>query len=168
MRFVVSGPPFLPRAVSGQPEQVYGPVATGTSPDVDLPKLLDEMTPYVVSALGAYGKSVLTKEKAASLTVGVGLGLSQRIFGRREEGDDSLPDALAKVVEHPNDPAYVNALRNLMRDKLKDDSAMADDVKRIIAEAKEAKSRATAKGDRTAEVNARKRTITTGSLRRER
>lgn len=154
--------------MNGHPKQVYESAAKGTSPDVDLPKLLDEMTPYVVSALGAYGKSALTKEKAASLTVGVGLGLSQRIFGRREDGDDSLPDALAKVVEHPNDPAYVNALRNLMRDKLKDDSAMADDVKRIIAEAKEAKGRATAKGDRTTEVNARKRTITTGDLRQER
>lgn len=130
---------------------------------MDLPQLLDEMTPYVVSALGAYGKSVLTKEKAASLTVGVGLGLSQRIFGKREEDDDSLPDALERVVEHPNDPQYVNALRNLMRDKLKNDSALADDIKKIIAEAKSAGSRATSKGDRTTDVHAKARTITTGN-----
>lgn len=134
---------------------------------MDLPQLLDEMTPYVVSAVGAYGKSVLTKEKAASLTVGVGLGLSQRIFGKREEDDDSLPDALEKVVEHPNDPQYVNALRNLMRDKLKDDSALTDDVKKIIAEAKEARARATSKGDRTTEVHAKARTITTGNPRQQ-
>jgi hypothetical protein len=115
---------------------------------VDLAQLLDEMTPYVVSALGAYGDSVLAKEKAASLTVGVGLGLSQRIFGRRDEGD-SIPDALAKVVEHPNDPDYAAALRVLIRDRLKADSAMADDVKKILAEAKEARSRATSPGDRS-------------------
>lgn len=145
---------------------------TGTSPGVDQAQLLDELTPYVVSAIGAYGKSVLTKEKAASLTVGVGLGLSQRIFGKREDDDDELPDALAKVVEHPNDPAYVNALRNLMRDKLKDDSSVADDVRQIIEEAKrvkeEAARRAASDGERTTDVHAKARTITTGDLRPER
>jgi hypothetical protein len=134
---------------------------------VDLAGLLDEMTPYVVSAVGAYGDAVLAKERAASHTVGVGLGLSQRIFGRREEGD-SIPDALAKVVEHPNDPNYLAALRDLMRDKLKADSALADDVQKIIAAAKEARSRATSPGDRTTDVHAKARTITTGDPRQER
>src|SRR4051812_8997162 len=78
--------------------EVEAPVAKGTGMSVDLAALLDEMTPYVVSAVGAYGETVLAKEKAASLTVGVGLGLTQRIFGRREDDDDSIPDALAKVV----------------------------------------------------------------------
>jgi len=131
---------------------------------VDLARLLDEAAPYVMSALGAYGDSVLAKERAASLTVGVGLGLSQRIFGRREEGD-SIPDALAKVVEHPNDPAYAAALRGLISDKLEADSALADDVKKIIAEAKETRSRATSPGDRTTDVHAKTRTITTGRPR---
>lgn len=160
--------------MSGRAEEVYGSAATGTSTGVDLAQLLDEMTPYVVSAIGAYGKSVLTKERAASLTVGVGLGLSQRVFGKREEDDDELPEALAKVVENPNDPAYVNALRTLMRDKLKHDSGMADDVRQIIAEAErakeEARRRAASKGDggRTTDVHAKARTITTGDLRTER
>jgi hypothetical protein len=135
---------------------------------VDLAQLLDEMTPYVVSAVGAYGETVLAKEKAASLTVGVGLGLTQRIFGRREDDDDSIPDALAKVVKNPNNPAYLAELRALIRDKLKADSAMADDVKKIIAEAKEARSRATSSGDRSTDVHAKARTITTGDPRQER
>lgn len=150
--------------------KVYGSAVKGTSRGVDLAQLLDEMTPYIVSALGAYGESVLEKEKAASLSVGVGLGLSQRIFGKREEGD-SIPDALAKVVKRPNDPKYAADLRTLIRDKLEKDSALADDVKQIIAEAKRAKEerrRASSPDGRTKDVNARTRTITTGPRREER
>lgn len=85
----------------------------------DLTQVVNEATPYVVAAAGAYGGSVLEKaqQEAAEATVGVGRRPAQRIFGVREKGEP-VPEALADVIDDPDDADDVGALRKAIRKAL--------------------------------------------------
>jgi hypothetical protein len=85
----------------------------------EIATLVTDATPYLTAALAAYGGAVLTKvrDDAADATVGVGRRLLQRVFGRKETGDD---DALG-------------ALRLVIRRELETDAEMLAEVREILA-----------------------------------
>ncbi|MFF5966295.1 hypothetical protein ACFY64_21680 [Streptomyces collinus] len=102
----------------------------------DVVQVVAEITPYVTAAAGAYGIAVLVRaqDEAASATVALGRRLAQRIFGVRADGGE-LPDALADVVEEPDDPDTTAALRNAIRKALLADEELAADVRALLSRA---------------------------------
>jgi hypothetical protein len=78
--------------------------------------LAAEVTPYAAAALGAYGAAVLAKaqDELADATIGAGLRVLQRIFGRQQDGEE-LPAVLAEVIENPGDADYLAGLRLAIR-----------------------------------------------------
>lgn len=101
----------------------------------DVVQVAGEITPYVAAAAGAYGAAVLARaqDEAAGATVALGRRLAQRIFGIRAAGE-GLPDALADVVEEPDDPDNEAALRKAIRKALLADEDLAADVRALLAQ----------------------------------
>lgn len=99
----------------------------------ELAALAAGMTPYVTAAAGAYGGAVLAKvrDDAAEATVGTGVRLLQRIFGRQRDSEP-LPEVLADFAASPDDPA---ALQYTIRKALENDPRMLAEVRAIMAEA---------------------------------
>jgi hypothetical protein len=97
--------------------------------------LAAEVTPYAAAALGAYGSAVLAKarDELADATIGAGLRVLQRIFGRRQDGEE-LPAVLAEVLQNPGDPDYLGALRLAIRRALASDPELRSEVAAIISE----------------------------------
>ena len=86
---------------------------------IDVAQLATDVTPWVVSAAGAYGVAVLarTQEQAADATIEWGRRVALRVFGAREDSEP-LPEVLADVVDDPGDPDGVAALRKTIRKAL--------------------------------------------------
>jgi hypothetical protein len=95
--------------------------------------LAAEVTPYAAAALGAYGAAVLAKvrDELADATIGTGRRVLQRIFGRREAGEE-LPAVLTEVIENPSDADYLGALRLAIRKALESDAVMQAEIQEII------------------------------------
>ncbi|MET9682180.1 hypothetical protein [Streptomyces coeruleorubidus] len=102
----------------------------------DVVQVVGEITPCITAAAGAYGVAVLvrTQDEAASATVALGRRLAQRIFGSRADGEE-LPEALADVVEEPDDPDTTAALRKAIRKALLVDEELASDVRALLGRA---------------------------------
>lgn len=102
----------------------------------DLVQLATDVTQYVTTAAGAYGGAVLarTQDQAADATVGFGRRLAQKIFGVREEGEE-VPEALADVIDDPDDGDNQAALRKAIRKALAADAELAEQVGAMLAEA---------------------------------
>lgn len=98
--------------------------------------LVSDATPYMTAAVGAYGGAVLAKarDQAADATVGTGLRLLQRVFGRRRE-NEPVPDALAALAGDLADPDALGAVRLAVRAALTADPAMLSEFRSILAEA---------------------------------
>lgn len=102
----------------------------------DLVQVAAEVTQYVSTAAGAYGGAVLarTQDQAADATVGFGRRLAQKIFGVRQEGEE-VPEALADVIDAPDDGDNQAALRKAIRKALAADAELAEGVGAMLAEA---------------------------------
>lgn len=98
--------------------------------------LVTDATPYVTAAAGAYGGAVLakTRDMAADATVGAGVRILQRVFGRRR-AEDPLPEPLADVVAHPGDEEFLTVLKVVIRKALERDDAMFAEIRSILSEA---------------------------------
>ncbi|MBP2707895.1 hypothetical protein JOL79_29355 [Microbispora sp. RL4-1S] len=104
---------------------------------MDVTRVAAEVTPWVVSAAGAYGGAVLarTQEEAAEATVRWGRRVLVRMFGERAEGED-VPEELADVLADPDDTDAVAALRLRIRKTLAADPAFAVELARAAGEAR--------------------------------
>jgi hypothetical protein len=91
--------------------------------------------PYVTAAVGAYGGAVLAKarDEAADATVGAGVRVLQRVFGRKE-AVAPLPQPLADIVAHPGDEDFLAVLKVAIRKALERDAAMLAEVRAIVSE----------------------------------
>ena len=98
--------------------------------------LAAEAVPIATAAIGVYGRAVLAKawDDVADVTIGAGLRLLQRVFGRQQDGEP-LPDVVADVVAHPDDSDVVAQFRLAFRRALEADPALAGAVAAIVAEA---------------------------------
>lgn len=101
----------------------------------ELAELANDVTPYVVTAVGAYGAAVLAQaqDEAATAAVGLGRRLAQRVFGARG-ADAEIPEALADVVDDADDSDNLSALRKAIRKALTDDPEREADVRRLLHE----------------------------------
>jgi hypothetical protein len=119
---------------------------------MDLAELARQALPYLVSAITAYGGSVLSKtedavgEAAADAAVGLGRRLLQRIL-RREESRPAIEAAVADVVAAPQDEDFAMALRAQLKKVLAADPELASDVASLLKGA-ESTATVTASGKR--------------------
>ena len=95
--------------------------------------LAAEAVPVAVAAAGMYGQAVLAKawDDVADVTIKAGLRVLQRVFGRKEEGEE-LPGVLADVVACPDDSDVVAQFRLAIRRALEADPALAEEVAAIM------------------------------------
>ncbi|WP_433222132.1 hypothetical protein [Microtetraspora malaysiensis] len=102
----------------------------------DLVTLVNELSPYVLPAVGAYGAAVLAKsqEEAADATVGWGRKILQKIFGIKE-ADEELPDEVAELAASPDDADLQAVLRVRIRKALEADPELAEEIRRMLREA---------------------------------
>ncbi|MFG2985477.1 hypothetical protein ACGFYQ_30170 [Streptomyces sp. NPDC048258] len=109
-----------------------------------------EITPYVVSAIGAYGTAVLTRarDQAADATVSLGREILQR-FTRRNRHRQELESAVADVAEAPQDPDFQAALRGQLRRILEGDPEFTAELGVLLAQSG---ARVTALGERAVNV----------------
>ncbi|WP_330286777.1 hypothetical protein [Streptomyces sp. NBC_00576] len=94
-----------------------------------------EVTPYVVSAIGAYGTAVLTRarDQAADATVSLGREILQR-FTRRNRHRQELESAVSDVAEDPQDSDFQAALRGQLRRILEGDPELAAELGTLLTE----------------------------------
>jgi hypothetical protein len=95
--------------------------------------LATQATPYVVSAIKAYGGAVLAdvRDQAADAAVGRGRRILQRLFGTRAS-DEDLPEALVDVTNNPSDEDAVAALRLSIRKALETDAELRRDLAAML------------------------------------
>ncbi|TYC18983.1 hypothetical protein FXF65_03130 [Actinomadura syzygii] len=129
----------------------------------DLVRLAGDVSQYVTTAAGAYGGAVLarTQEQAADATVGFGRRLAQRIFGVRAEGEE-VPEALADVIDDPDDGDNQAALRKAIRKTLVADAELAAQVRGWMSDAPGDGTRVVTTGARSPAVHTNYGVIATG------
>jgi hypothetical protein len=107
----------------------------------DLATLAADAVPFVTLAVGTYGRSVLAKawDDVADASVKAGLKVLHLVFGPRNH-DEALPDVVAEVIDNPGDEDYLSQLRLTIRKALERDTALAEKVATIVAEARPSQS----------------------------
>ncbi|MEU1734995.1 hypothetical protein [Streptosporangium sp. NPDC020145] len=95
--------------------------------------LANQVTPYVVAAIGAYGGAVLakTQDLAADESVNLGRRLLRR-FVKREESRDRIESAVQDLADEPEDEDALAALRGQLKRALAADPELAGDVARLL------------------------------------
>jgi hypothetical protein len=108
----------------------------------DLVSLAQEVSPYVMAAVSAYGGAVLARanEEAADATVGWGRTLLQRIFGVTSEGDE-VPEAVAELAADPGNEDLQAVLRVQIGRLLTADPELAAQVRALLEQADAATGR---------------------------
>jgi hypothetical protein len=113
----------------------------GDRVDGEVAKVAAEVMPWVAAAAGAYGGKVLEKaeDSAAGATVSVvarwGKRVLQAVFGRKQQGEP-LPEALAGVIENPDQEVFANFLKSSIEVALTRDAQLLAEVREIVKEAK--------------------------------
>jgi hypothetical protein len=104
--------------------------------DLDAAALAAAAAPHVTAAITAYGSQVLTKveDSAATSTVKLGGRLLRRVLGRPDSAP-AIEQAVEEVIEAPDEPDRVAALRNELRRALKSDPALAAEVATMLSSA---------------------------------
>ncbi|MEU7739082.1 hypothetical protein [Nonomuraea sp. NPDC049158] len=102
----------------------------------ELVALVGSASPYVVSAVSAYGGAVLARvqEEAADATVGWGRKILQRFFGTDAE-QAQVPRELERLIREPDNADFQAALRVYLAELLQEDAQLADDVRRMLEQA---------------------------------
>lgn len=102
----------------------------------DLVNLAQEVSPYVMAAIGAFGGTVLVRanEQAADATIVWGRAILQRIFGVTAEGQE-VPEAVAELAADPDNPDLQAMLRVQIGRLLKADPELAEQVRTLLEQA---------------------------------
>ncbi|MBW8487235.1 hypothetical protein [Actinomadura parmotrematis] len=100
---------------------------------MDVVQVAEQVTPWVVSAAGAYGAAVLAgaQDQAAEATVGWGRRIALRVFGVRADGEET-PEVLADVIADPQNADGVAALRKAIRKALLADPEFAAELSAVV------------------------------------
>ncbi|KUN75587.1 hypothetical protein [Streptomyces griseoruber] len=110
-----------------------------------------EITPYIVTAISAYGTAVLTRvrDQATDATVSLGREILQR-FTRRNRHRQELESAVRDVADDPEDPDFQAALRGQLRRILEGDAELAAELAALLAQSG---ARVTTLGERAVNVH---------------
>jgi hypothetical protein len=92
--------------------------------------LAQEITPYMVAAVGAYGTAVLSRaeDQAAGATVSLGQRLIHRLVHGAPDGTTEVTGAISKLIRSPADADLQAFLRVAVADALRADPATATEV----------------------------------------
>ncbi|MGW2155412.1 hypothetical protein [Nonomuraea sp. NPDC001699] len=103
---------------------------------MDVVAVANQVMPYVMSAIAAYGTAVLTKTQdlAADESVNLGKRLLER-FTKRDESRAQIEAAVQDVAEVPDDEDFPAALRVQLKKALAVDPVLAEDVVQLLGSA---------------------------------
>ncbi|MBM0235797.1 hypothetical protein JNW91_30990 [Micromonospora sp. STR1_7] len=128
--------------------------------DPEITALAATVTPYVATAVGAYGAGVVARlqDVAADATVGLGGRLLRRLLAR-DESAPAVEAAVTDLAEDPSDEDRTAALRLQIGKVLAADAQVAADVSRMLASAGVT---VTASGERSVAANTISGVVVTG------
>lgn len=109
-----------------------------------------EITPYVVTAIGAYGSAVLTRarDQTADATVRLGREILHRCT-RRNRHRPELESAVRDLAEDPQNPDFQAALRGQLRRVLEQDPELIAELGALLTQSG---ARVTTLGERAVNV----------------
>jgi hypothetical protein len=103
--------------------------------DADIMQWVDQATPYLTAAVGAYGAAVLTRVEAdaADATVSLGRRILQAVWSRQDEsGRSALEEAVAGAAAEPDDPDTAAVLRRQLKRALREDPDLRAELTAIL------------------------------------
>ncbi|MFI6131180.1 hypothetical protein [Micromonospora sp. NPDC051141] len=104
-----------------------------------VPELAGVVMPYVTAVAGAYGGAVVQRvvDQSADATADAGLGVGRRLLRRLLGSGRSaqIGQAVTEVGEQPDDETGRELLRALVMKALSEDTGLATDVARVLADA---------------------------------
>ncbi|MGW2816418.1 hypothetical protein [Streptomyces sp. NPDC001415] len=133
--------------------------------------LAQEITPYIASAVGAYGVAVLNRAEDAAAEATVSFG--QRLLGLLTRGSGSqgvaVTDAVAALADSPDDADLQAALRLAVRRVLQESPGLIAAINELPRPpGASTRTSITALGPRSVAVQNNSGTITTGDSHRDR
>jgi hypothetical protein len=103
----------------------------------EIVQLVAQATPYLTSALGAYGGAVLTRAEDAAVgaTANLGRRLLQLVWSRRnEDGQAALDRAVQDAAEDTEDADATTALLYQLKRALRDDEELRSELAALMPE----------------------------------
>ncbi|MFE3578926.1 hypothetical protein [Streptomyces vinaceus] len=118
---------------------------------MDAQALSSEIVPFAVTAVSAYGASVLTRLEVAAAdgTVALGYRIIQRLLGRRGERGE-LESAVSELAADPTDEDLQAVLRVRIKAAILADPELARELQGIL---RDASTSVTATGERSIAAN---------------
>ncbi|MFD8464887.1 hypothetical protein ACFV10_07160 [Streptomyces cyaneofuscatus] len=101
----------------------------------EIVQLVEQASPYLTAAVGAYGAAVLTRAEDAAADATVTLG--QRILGavwrrRDEEGQAELERVVDEAADEQDESYTVAVLGRLLRRALQDDAELRAELSALL------------------------------------
>ncbi|KUM99105.1 hypothetical protein AQI95_40680 [Streptomyces yokosukanensis] len=101
----------------------------------EIAQWVEQVWPYVASAVGAYGVAVFQRAEDAAVdaTANTGRRMLQAVWGRRDErGQAELEAAVQDVAEAPDDTDAVGAMRQQIKWALQDDAGLRTELAGLL------------------------------------
>ncbi|WP_326704713.1 hypothetical protein [Streptomyces cyaneofuscatus] len=118
----------------------------------EIVQLVEQASPYLTAAVGAYGAAVLTRAEDAAADATVTLG--QRILGavwrrRDEEGQEELERVVDEAADEQDESYTVAVLGRLLRLALQDDAELRAELSELLPAPGAGSITITASGERS-------------------
>ncbi|WP_327729243.1 hypothetical protein OG250_25025 [Streptomyces sp. NBC_00487] len=115
-------------------------------------QLVEQASPYLTAAVGAYGVAVLTRAQdvAADATVGLGQRILQLVWQRGDEaGRAELERVVDEAADEQDDTYSTAVLSRLLRRALQDDPALREELSALLPAPAAGTVTITASGERS-------------------
>ncbi|WUH93729.1 hypothetical protein OG900_28855 [Streptomyces sp. NBC_00433] len=123
--------------------------------DAEVVQLMEQVGPYLSTALGAYGAAVLTRAEDAVVDAGadgsarLGRRILHAVWRQREEpARAALEGAVSDAAAEPQDADAAAALRQQVKKALQEDQDLRRELARLLAAAGAGTVNVTASGER--------------------
>ncbi|MFD0067266.1 hypothetical protein [Streptomyces sp. NPDC056690] len=117
----------------------------------EIVQLVEQVGPYLTTAVSAYGVAVFTRAESAAVdaTANLGRRILQAVWHRRDEqGRAELEAAVQDAAQAPEDADAAAAVRQQIKRALRDDAELLIELARLLPAAGETVN-VTASGDRS-------------------
>ncbi|MEU2425337.1 hypothetical protein ABZ619_30705 [Streptomyces sp. NPDC007851] len=122
----------------------------------EIVELVEQVTPYVSTAVTAYGAAVLSRAEEAAVgsavegTAGLGRRILQLLWRRREEGERAeLERVVGEAADEQDDTYSAAVLGRLLRRALEDDPGLREELSAILPAPAAGPVTITASGERS-------------------